>query len=841
MRKIHKEQAENFIGLIASAHDEIKAALEKKNIPLALRLLSDCQEGAIALGDMIEKTAGNEGTKVITLLEEYCELLYQLHEQLSSEQLADGRMLNGKKGCKALHRFLINIRNGIKEIKVHREAVFLPYKASMWDSLESVWMAAEEDPDCDAYVIPIPYYDRNPDGSLGEIHYEINQYPDYVPVMQYDDYDFEKRRPDMIFIHNPYDEYNYVTSVPPFFYSKNLKQFTEKLVYIPYFVLDEVDMDNEQAVADVSKFCLLEGVVHADQVIVQSENMRQVYIRVLTKAMGERSRGYWEKKILGLGSPKVDKVLNTRKESLDIPEEWMQLICKPDGSWKKIIFYNTSVTALLQHSERMIAKIRDVFRIFYENREKVTLLWRPHPLIEATIKSMRPELWEEYRKLVEEYRARGWGIYDDSADLDRAVEICDVYYGDPSSVVWLCQAKKKPVIYQNIDVSIERGKLWVADALIYHDRLYILTSNTCSLFEYDMRSGKLNLCGVVGNYQNQCFTCMTVCGTKIYIAPYEADIVSVYDIEKRQFESIQLAHRAGKRKNKYYHMAFSFQKKVYFLGGLYSTMMCIDTESSIASEMSDWIGDFEKKYGCEAAISNTDTICIVDHCFWVALMKDNILLQYDMLTGEYCFWNVGSKQMEYATVNYDGNYFWLSGTEKAIVRWKMETNEIKEITDFPVNFKTREGKITEFFRSGHIWKGSIYYAPSDANMFVKLDLSTEQIHEIKDIESTQCCFNMVVLSEDEMYIYIGDRETSAFGDSCLIKGDDECRQYWLRFSVQDDLNINRIREIACMGEIIMENHPLCSLKLSQLLEDRDMVQDGTRGMVGKKIFGKVDM
>ena len=62
------------------------------------------------------------------------------------------------------------------------EAVFLPYKASMWDSLESVWKAADEDPDCDAYVIPIPYFDRNPDGSFGPMHDERLDYPDNVPV-----------------------------------------------------------------------------------------------------------------------------------------------------------------------------------------------------------------------------------------------------------------------------------------------------------------------------------------------------------------------------------------------------------------------------------------------------------------------------------------------------------------------------------------------------------------------------------------------------------------------------------------------------------------------------------
>jgi hypothetical protein len=67
------------------------------------------------------------------------------------------------------------IRNSINsDIPVKLETVFLPYKASMWDSLESVWRKADADPSCDAYVIPIPYFDRNPDGSAKEEHYEGN-------------------------------------------------------------------------------------------------------------------------------------------------------------------------------------------------------------------------------------------------------------------------------------------------------------------------------------------------------------------------------------------------------------------------------------------------------------------------------------------------------------------------------------------------------------------------------------------------------------------------------------------------------------------------------------------
>ena len=130
---------------------------------------------------------------------------------------------------------LTDIKKSIdRDVVERKEIVFMPYKASMWDSLESVWKAADADPECDAYVVPIPYYDRNPDHSFGEFHYEGGEYPDYVPVTHYNNYDISKRRPDVIYIHNPYDDCNYVTSVDPRFYSRELKKYTDKLVYIPY-------------------------------------------------------------------------------------------------------------------------------------------------------------------------------------------------------------------------------------------------------------------------------------------------------------------------------------------------------------------------------------------------------------------------------------------------------------------------------------------------------------------------------------------------------------------------------------------------------------------------------
>ncbi len=499
MKKAQKEQAENIIRLLSDVHDGIKKAVERGQYDSARQLLSQCQESAIELGETIEAIEG-EGFVTVSYLENYCEAVYQAYTLLNQPV-----GVNASRVYKSLRRALIPAENSVKnDIKIRREAVFLPYKASMWDSLESIWKAADEDPDCDAYVIPIPYYDKNPDGSFREMHYEGDQYPEYVPVTWYEDYDFAERQPDMIVIHNPYDECNYVTSVHPFFYARNLKQFTEKLVYIPYFILGEPDLKNEESIKGMAHFCTVPGVIYADKVIVQSEAMRQAYIRVMveftagrwnsgaetgadggsgevgiglhsdgadsnglilnrdgsgrdaeTKAKEAASRRYWEEKILGLGSPKVDKVLGTKKEELDISKEWLRVIEKPDGSWKKIIFYNTSVTALLEHGEKMLTKMRDVFLVFEKNKDEVALLWRPHPLIKATIESMRPELWKKYEGIVREYKEAGWGIYDDSAELDRAIEVSDAYYGDSSSVVQLFRESGKMIRIQNVNDIME--------------------------------------------------------------------------------------------------------------------------------------------------------------------------------------------------------------------------------------------------------------------------------------------------------------------------------------------------------------------------------------------------
>lgn len=441
MEKFKKREMLETVASLSQVNDTI-ARNNGLNTETVISALTDCQETAIAIGSCIEEYYGDCGVAIVHMLETYCEDIYQM-------SLAVNDTNQCKRLAKKVQKELVDISNKIKYNLPDdkKEIVFLPYKASMWDSLESVWKKVAAEPDCDAYVIPIPYYDRNPDGTFGTMHYEADEYPDYVPVTSFNDYNIAERRPDEIYIYNPYDECNRVTSVHPAFYASELRKYTDMLIYIPYFVAINDNVERH--------FCTTPGVFYAHKVIVQSEKTREIYIEELQKYEKEHDcKGVFgdiKAKIIAGGSPKFDKVMEAKLEDFDVPEEWKRLIENSDGSRKKVLLYNTTIESMLRNTEKMLDKIEDVLKVFRDN-PKVVLLWRPHPILKTTLKSMRSEFFERYEQIEKKYIDGGWGIYDDTSDMYRAITLSDAYYGDWSSMVELYKRTGKLIMIQNVNI-----------------------------------------------------------------------------------------------------------------------------------------------------------------------------------------------------------------------------------------------------------------------------------------------------------------------------------------------------------------------------------------------------
>lgn len=719
MKKHKKKLVENMLNLHVEAHDAIKRAMEKGNPDAAVVMLEQCQNSAIQIGGMIEEELG-ANFETVVFLESYCEQLYQTYELIRKKQ-----PFNIGKICKNLRRELIRIENSVKnDIPEVITAVFLPYKASMWDSLESVWKAADDDPDCDAYVVPIPYVDRNSDGSFGEIHYEGSQYPKYVPITSWETYDIAAEHPDIIFIHNPYDEFNHVTSVLPEYYSKKLKNCTDMLVYIPYYILQEIDPNDYEAAESVEHFCTVPAVVYADRVIVQSKAWRQIYIDVMTKIMGNDTKQIWGKKILGLGSPKIDKVHTAVRDKLEIPKEWLKIIERPDGKRKKIVFYNTSVSALLQYSEAMLDKMEYVFRVFKENENEIALLWRPHPLIKATIESMRPQLWAKYEKIVKTYIEEGWGIYDDTVDMNRAIALSDAYYGDPSSIVKLYQESNKPIVLQNVEqkgtlgetetiyffsIALSADKLWFISTTRNFMSINKFTGNTAYTHWIEKRPWER---------QSALRGAMFEVGRCIYWIGYDKQDLHEYNIENNEYTYWELPELEEIDLKSSIDIIY-YDSKLWVCRRTAPYIIIIDLvqkKCEVHSEL------FEKQNDTYSEQKELQVKCLLQVNRWLYLFQEqNMVVKFnlDNCCGEYIA--MPEEVSNAICAVWENDVFYILTSDRTVYLWDKSKDNVEQIYHC-------EDESQSFGRI-EATKHRIFLIPSSSDKILSIDLHEDKVAE----------------------------------------------------------------------------------------------------------------
>lgn len=441
-----KEISQNIVGLLKEAHEKAVSFAHTGDWKNVLVLIEDCQDCAIALGEKVEQVKG-ENTMLVSALEKYCEDLYFIHEaildtgSIEISTMAENLMQNYE---------LINEYNR-KEIINRREVVFVPYQASYWKAMESVWEAACRDENCDVYVIPVPFFRKEVDGALGGMYYDGSAYPDNVTICAYGTFDFGLHRPDQIFIQNPYDGYNASINIHPFYYAQNLKEYTDCLVYIPFFEMDEIADTDERGKMSLEYCCMMPGVVHADVVVVQSEQMKKVYVEALTNWAGEDTRSVWEKKILPLGSPIEDAKIKDKEEAT-YPNEWTAILFDEEKNRKQVVCYGITLGALMENGEKALDKIETVLQTFKEKKEELALIWKIPGDVLYNLKKVNKKQAKRLRAIMDTYRNEGWGILDDATKDETLALLSDAYYGDSDKIVQCFKRYSLPVMIQNYKI-----------------------------------------------------------------------------------------------------------------------------------------------------------------------------------------------------------------------------------------------------------------------------------------------------------------------------------------------------------------------------------------------------
>lgn len=672
MRKRIKKEIKGIIQTMSEAHEHVVFLLQNKRIAEANDILSQCQDCAVHIGESIERSEGMD-TKAVSHLENYCEHLFKMSRTIEKKKL-NGLKRQLDSGLKQVE---YEIDENIPQDRL--KIVFMPYKATMWDCMESVWEAADADEECDAYVVPIPYYERNEQGGAEKFCYEGDMFPKEVPITSYEQFSLEAERPDIVYIHNPYDGNNYVTSVHPDYYTENLKKYVDELVYIPYFILGQGGMPEMHR--------SLAAYNNIDKIIVQDEDKKESMLDFVP-----------EEKIVAIGCPKVDRILklDKRKQEIlehEIPQEWRKKI-----AGKKVILFNVSITGILQNKRYAMDKIRYVLSCF-ENRDDVVLLWRPHPLVEATLKSMRPEMYEEYMSIKKSFIRKGKGIFDETGDAGVAAVVADAYLGEnSSSLVHYFGVLGKPVYY--IDWTVLEDKKKGRDFLAFNsfyqegnDIFFVpieLASLSPDLYRMNLENGRIDrvmiLPGVCENMGASYYGIKRI-QNKIILIPHNAEGIYVYDMKKKQGMKIFLPK--FKKVAGMFDGAIEYNEKLFLLPRTYPAILSIDIQSLEICEYEECVKPFlledKKEQMFHWAYIQKDQYLYLASC------NDSRILIFNMEDGSYEIKKIGNYPYGYYRLVCDEDYFWFAAYKaNCIVRWDEQTGETREYT-YPIEQEPLQG------------------------------------------------------------------------------------------------------------------------------------------------------
>ena len=140
--------------------------------------------------------------------------------------------------------------------------------------------------------------------------------------------------------------------------------------------------------------------------------------------------------------------------TFEIPKE--QKLSDSKNKKVKVLYY-TSVREMIIYSEYVIDKIKNVIDYFKKNGDTLELCWVPGAFIPPDgdipdFQRLVPELIGQYEALIERYKESDAGICDETGELNRLVDECDMYYGDEGFLSELFGKTGKPVYIQDYHV-----------------------------------------------------------------------------------------------------------------------------------------------------------------------------------------------------------------------------------------------------------------------------------------------------------------------------------------------------------------------------------------------------
>jgi hypothetical protein len=794
-----RREIKQTLEILCQAHEEIQSLCDQGNTRAAVSVMADCQDCAISLGTFIDQNEG-EGTDEVALLESYCELLYRINIALMGEDIVytdgDGEttqtgsmdMGSGEAeaddvACKdcdesvsyandADHTESVNatddadymkqLNAAIAPLEPLTQIVFMPCEAELWGCMEALWRQAMEDPSCEVYVVPLPFYVNTPQGQSIKLCYRQEHFPSYVKITPYTEYSLETERPDKIYIHKAFDDDStQVVNVEEKYYSWNLKSFTDELVYVCYLIRDEnrgLPLDHRD----------LSAYQYVDKILVGNERMKEDFltfarlnkekVSVSNLPIWNDSRNYSNIEISYEQRTQLEKQHlihdETEIEEPTVPYEWKERM-----KGRKVVFYHGSVEKLVVPDRKSLNKTKSVLESFV-GKDDLLLIWRPYPLTQGVLMCIDPEAAKEYGEIRKWFIDNQIGILDETIDYYNYLNKVDAYIGEKWTYSFeLIQGMKIPTMIIDEDVSYDFVKekdyrVQISEVFYEEKKIWFIADPYGLLCEMNLISGHVSVLAKLTKSENVSSGYHQYVGilkkeNKLYLAPHWAEEILTYDLEKGILHGISF--EKTDEHNMSYNGVINFENGVYFIPKQNDTLMRIEAnteelktyDSCIKQVIDQAVKDeheMQKNFMLAYEVEG-QTLRLISSL-------DDIILEFNLRTEKYIIRRIGIEG--YKTFSYfkhGGVLYLFPYMGIRIILWNQNTGIYKYAEEYTTseNYKDINSYIP--FCGGAINKGKILCFPKEKRPILTLDIEGR----ILDVQEDNI-FQMKVTSDEEYNI-----------------------------------------------------------------------------------------
>lgn len=424
LKKVSVEYYEKLKDLLAAAEE----ALQKLDLGEFTQIISDSQQFAADFGTLTECVKGEDSDcakTVVAALQKYCDDLFDEYQTVingdEKKTLTDSRA--------SLQLLEGTVRDQILQRK---EILFLPTSADDWNALKKYYDAINDE-NTDIFIVPMPVMKKTFTGNILMTDEEIEssiKNEDYPTDLIYSDwktYDPAQHCPDIIYTENPYDGANPCLTVPPKFYAENLRKYSDRIIFVPIAPTSEFCENDTTDLYNLKHYAASPGVIFADEVHVQSENIKRHYINALCTFAGDGTKEVWEKKIVVA-------------ENLDETQ--------PQKSGRKKLLFCIGANELSEHPETFCDSLTKKLDILEEAGADIDVSIMLYPNSRKTWESVDARLSGKVFDLVDKALSeRNMQLLSfDHMKPDQTAAGFDAYYGSPSPLVPAFVVKHRPVM-----------------------------------------------------------------------------------------------------------------------------------------------------------------------------------------------------------------------------------------------------------------------------------------------------------------------------------------------------------------------------------------------------------